>query len=345
MVKFIKNLSILIISLTLSMSIAEIFLRSTFVPIAKKNYHFAKNVVINDDTRGYKLKSNNISVMSNGFFNEKIIVDKNGNRDIFDNNLSDRGIIAIGDSQTFGHGISAEDSWPEQLQNYSMTNIINTGVFGYSPKHYLPNIEEQIQSGTDVKTVLYAVTANDIFSSLVPIDVNIVNDRGYLVEKYTDNRFNAFLLYKRLVHQSALISLAQSFLRQVIPFPVKYTKNAHNMDIDKFVKFTKELQEELTKRGIDLHLFYISTGSQILPQYADLIFKIRDYDYQYLGQHLQSRLNSEGISCKDLTSNLYRYAKSQNFRRESLMLPVDGHYNKHANKIIMQSMSQVIDKD
>ncbi len=108
--------------------------------------------------------------MSNGFFEEEIIVDKNGNRDVYSDLLGDSGIVAIGDSQTFGHGIPAEDSWPEILQQKISTNVVNTGVFGYSPYQYLPTIDEQIANGLNVKTVLYAVTYNDIMGGTINPD-------------------------------------------------------------------------------------------------------------------------------------------------------------------------------
>ena len=158
---YLINISILLFSIFTAVVCAEIVLRSFIVPIDKLG-HFSADVVKSDPVRGYKLVPNKTTIMSNGFFEEEIIVDKNGNRDVYSELLDDFGIVAIGDSQTFGHGISVEDSWPEILQQRISKNVVNTGVFGYSPYQYLPTIDEQIANGLNVKTVLYAVTYNDI---------------------------------------------------------------------------------------------------------------------------------------------------------------------------------------
>ena len=156
------NILTVIFSLFMAVVLAEFVLRILFVPIPK-HYHYSADVIKNDPLRGYKLVPNKTTIMSNGFFEEQIIVDKNGNRDIYSQPFGDSGIVAIGDSQTFGHGINAEDSWPEILQQKISKNIINTGVFGYSPHQYFPTIDEHIANGLNIKTVLYALTYNDIF--------------------------------------------------------------------------------------------------------------------------------------------------------------------------------------
>jgi len=92
------------VALMLSFLMAEVDLRNTVAPIPK-DCHFEKGAMVSDPMVGYRLKPNHTSVMDNGFFFEKINANKDGLRDLYDHNYGDAGIIAIEDSQTFGHGI------------------------------------------------------------------------------------------------------------------------------------------------------------------------------------------------------------------------------------------------
>ena len=42
-------------------------------------------------------------------------------------------LIALGDSQTYGTGVSREESWPQQLASLSGQQTYNMGVPGYGP--------------------------------------------------------------------------------------------------------------------------------------------------------------------------------------------------------------------
>ncbi len=79
---YLINIFIVIFSLFTAVVLAEIVLRNSIVPIPKPD-HFSADVIKHDPLRGYKLVPNKNTIMSNGFFEEEIIVDKNGNRDVY----------------------------------------------------------------------------------------------------------------------------------------------------------------------------------------------------------------------------------------------------------------------
>ena len=110
--------------------LAEIALRWTLYPI-QRPYHFEQDAVIADPATGYRLATGSQTIMTDGHFRATVATDALGLRDRFDPALPDDGLIAIGDSQTFGHGVEARDSWPERLQMQLGVNVRNAGVFGY----------------------------------------------------------------------------------------------------------------------------------------------------------------------------------------------------------------------
>jgi len=342
---YLINIFILIFSLFTAVVLAEIILRNFIVPIAKP-YHFSRDVIKNDPLRGYKLVPNKNTIMSNGFFEEEIIVDKNGNRDIYSELLGDSGIIAIGDSQTFGHGIPAEDTWPEILQQKISKNVVNTGVFGYSPHQYLPTIDEQIANGLNVKTVLYAVTYNDILGGSAlrfSGDANKklgIKSLGNAITIINSDRVLKSLHYFR--NRTALGQIIESAARTHIDFPIKYKKVDHIKGLKAFEAFISELKNQLSLREIELHVVYIASGSYILPKSADLIFKIRDYDFRFIGDFLETNFDQVRISFADATDPLFEHSALHNFERDSLILPVDGHYNHSANIVIAKEFQRLL---
>ncbi len=209
------------------------------------------------------------------------------------------------------------------MQQKISTNVVNTGVFGYSPYQYLPTIDEQIANGLNVKTVLYAVTYNDIMGGTINPD-----------------RVLKSLAYFR--NRTALGQIIESAARTHIDFPIRYKKVDHIKGLKAFEAFISELRNQLTLRGIDLHVVYIASGSYILPKSADLIFKIRDYDFRFIGDFLETNFDRAGISFADATDPLFEHSALHNFERDSLMLPVDGHYNRSANIVIAREFQRLL---
>ena len=342
---YLINIFILIFSLFTAVVFAEIVLRNFIVPIPKLD-HFSADVFKNDPLRGYKLVPNKTTIMSNGFFEEEIFIDKNGNRDVYSELLDDFGIVAIGDSQTFGHGIPVEDSWPEILQQIISINVVNTGVSGYSPYQYLPTIDEQIANGLNVKTVLYAVTYNDILGGELKVSSDAkkkleIKFLGNDTTTINHDRVLKSLHYLR--HRTALGKIIESATRTHIDLPIKYKKANHIKGLKAFGAFISELRNQLSLRGIELHVVYIASGSYILPKSADLIFKIRDYDFRFIGDFLETNFNRVGISFADATDPLFEHSALHNFERDSLILPVDGHYNRSANIVIAKEFQRLLE--
>lgn len=135
------------------LALAEIVLRWTFYPI-QRPYHFEQGAVIDDPAVGYRLAPEQQTIMTDGHFRASVTTDARGLRDRFDPTLPDDGLIAIGDSQTFGHGVAASDSWPERLQKRLGVNVRNAGVFGYGINQYEPTIRRLLDQASKSATSL-----------------------------------------------------------------------------------------------------------------------------------------------------------------------------------------------
>lgn len=72
-------------------------------------------------------------------------------------------IVALGDSQTFGYGVSDEESWPSLLdQALPESRVLNLGLIGGSPQQYR-RIYETFGSGVHPKLVVFGLFAgNDL---------------------------------------------------------------------------------------------------------------------------------------------------------------------------------------
>ena len=73
-------------------------------------------------------------------------------------------IVALGDSQTYGFGVSREEAWPKQLEMLGHITTYNMSFSGYGPTHSLALLNEALQLRP--KLVIEAFYAgNDLYDS------------------------------------------------------------------------------------------------------------------------------------------------------------------------------------
>ena len=73
-------------------------------------------------------------------------------------------LIAIGDSQTYGTGVNAEQAWPQQVESLEKIKTYNMAYGGYGPTHYLLLLNEAIVMHPKLIIVTF-YTGNDLFDS------------------------------------------------------------------------------------------------------------------------------------------------------------------------------------
>ncbi len=86
-------------------------------------------------------------------------------------------VVALGDSQTYGVGVLADESWPHQLSELSSKSVYNMGVPSYGPVQSLALMRgamsfhprwviEAVYSGNDLWDAYYRTYATNYFADL-----------------------------------------------------------------------------------------------------------------------------------------------------------------------------------
>ena len=96
-----------------------------------------------------------------------------------------RRLFILGDSQTFGHGLDDDETWPARLQSLldarrPGTRVENWGVPGINIDQYAARLNRVLDEARHGDTVLVGVSWNDLITPQNPVGVMRVVE-GYLV--------------------------------------------------------------------------------------------------------------------------------------------------------------------
>lgn len=116
--KYMMNILLILLSLFISLLIAEGAARLVYDPI-----DFLKPLTVRDEVLRYRIEPGSGAHDGWGFRNRS--VPKRAD------------IVAIGDSHTYGISASASSSWPSQLGSISGKHVYNISLGGYGPAEYL----------------------------------------------------------------------------------------------------------------------------------------------------------------------------------------------------------------
>lgn len=168
-----KKLSLFLFSLTATIVILEIVLQiwSSFSPSLK--YLLARDQarVIQDPRLGVRPNPFHPEHDSNGFRNRYV--------------PKEACIVALGDSQTYGHKVQPHQAWPQQLEQLTVRKVYNMAYGGYGPVHSLvlwpeamalkPKlIIEALYFGNDFYDAYHLVYENGQFPELVSKDETVL---------------------------------------------------------------------------------------------------------------------------------------------------------------------------
>jgi lysophospholipase L1-like esterase len=157
-----KNLLLSLLSLTLFLGAAELLARIRYTP-RKSDY---KWIFEYDKDKVYQLKKNIVGM----FAGQKVLTNSHGHRDsevpVAKQKNTIR-VLTIGDSITFGHGVSGNNTYTEFLEDvlnqstssYSF-DVINTAVPGNAPFQEYFDLKRGLKFDPDI--VLIQFTLNDV---------------------------------------------------------------------------------------------------------------------------------------------------------------------------------------
>ncbi len=346
----------LFLATSLALLLAEVALRLTVVPL-ETSYHFAKNAVVADPVIGYRLRPNQRTIMTNGHFVEEVVTNALGLRDVERDDWPSPGLIAIGDSQTFGHGIPAEETWVEQLQEQLHVNVVNAGVFGYGVTQYPEVVRRLHDEGYPLRVVLFGMTWNDVFSGEAAPDTNTVVD-GYLVQNPIHasaarhgsllGRIRASQLGEYATRRFALGHL----LRGAVPTLMGRLGLSPDPDIrlhlESDAKKTLEVLTDLAQylRSIDARLVIVHLADANLVMSERWAEYRRRYDHSryFAREVLAGWAAQEDVLFADATDALEACYVEGGSKRTAVLLPVNDHYNARANAVIAGLFRAMIER-
>jgi hypothetical protein len=218
-------------------------------------------------------------------FGKEIFIDKNGFRvpqKNYEYVSTSKSIFIIGDSTTFGNGISEENTFIGMLRkNLIKWNFYNTAVPGYNIKHFNYNIN-QVDNFKNVKKVFYFITLNDIYGGDSIMDLSKkkknkihINDEKTTILKDIRNinlinKLNAFLRNKSYLYM---------FLKGIATDPSKkYFINILNIygknELNHINDYVLKLDKKLLDKNIELKIIILPyefqtrncTEKNLMPQ-------------------------------------------------------------------------------
>lgn len=169
---------------------------------------------ISDATLGYRPNPKHPQHDANGFRNTHI--------------PQKTDIITLGDSQTYGTGISPEFSWPRQLQNKAGLEIYNMAYSGYGPVHSLLLLDEALNLSPKLIIEAY-YSGNDLYDAFA-----MVYYQGKLSELKTRDS-HAIHVIQRAEREQPLKELVNSvyhynksvFRQKLLPLGAFLSKHSH----------------------------------------------------------------------------------------------------------------------
>ena len=323
-------------------------MRSFVIPI--ENYSGGVQWV-EDPELGYRMEENQLNNFSNGYFNVEVRTNDKGFRDEYNASYGNPGIIAIGDSYTFGHGIEAEDTWPEQLQNKIKLNVVNLGVSGYAPWQYEYVIRRIHQTKQPVKVVLYAMSWND---AIADQRFEITEEPNSEIRKRLENKdavvfLKKNALYEIMLNKTAIGVLLQQSARKILSSMAFKTTEQQDRTMIAHLESTKEILQNLSKYlenlGARLIIVHIGTVNFVMTDRWKDYSRRHNFSRYVVRDTFAPWADLNGIQFRDALGDLENRYLSSGKRRTSIFLPVDNHYNKYGNEEISKIFYEILNEE
>lgn len=167
--EIVMNIALLLITLIIFAILFEFFVR-VFFP---QNLNYAE--FDTESGAGYKLRSNFHATYRTPEYVFVVDTNSNGFRDIrnyeYEKPENTKRIIVLGDSLVFGYTVSAEESYPKQLEqilkeeNFNV-EVINTGVPSYSTYKEMVAFENELYKYNPDVVIVGLCIGNDIVANI-----------------------------------------------------------------------------------------------------------------------------------------------------------------------------------
>jgi lysophospholipase L1-like esterase len=152
--KKLVNISVLLLSLVFSLLLLEAVCRIFIAPPGYREFTsvWPRGLIMPSETRSYAYTPLFSQTVTHRTGTYTMTINADGYRDTDEfRTITPGGILALGDSMTFGWGVNEEESWPAQLEQAlqeeagadSRLTVYNAGVSGYS-LHQIDEVAREV---------------------------------------------------------------------------------------------------------------------------------------------------------------------------------------------------------
>jgi hypothetical protein len=355
MKKFIKiftiNLSIFIFLILFCFVCFSLYIayKAYHYPL-RSNIHYP-SLITPDDIRGYKLKTQlDLNYPFGLDQHYQIFSDLEGNRVSVKNSpIEDKiDILAVGDSQTFGHGVNYEDTFIARVGSKFNLKELNAAVSGYGGLNSILTVEKNISKSPKIIVLGYyhdhAIRSLSkcypgfSFSCLSVPHIKIVNQNSIFI-KSKDNtnqiellrKYNAYIT-GNLGNYSFIEDFKWRARRSIADFfqksPIFFGRRIPNLnDEEKANDYLFNKLSTLTKKNnIKVIVVYI-------PKYFDI-------PAEPPSGYLKLMANKYNFEFLDMTKSFIEEIASGGI--DSIMIKNDGHLNENGHKLIADNLFSII---
>jgi lysophospholipase L1-like esterase len=246
-------------------------------------------------------------------------------------------VLALGDSQTFGNGLSLSDTWPKLLERAlqktqnSGWEVINAGIPGTDTWQHEILLEKLLEP-TAPNLVVLALYVNDV----VPRHRPLVGASGQT------NTWTKRVTY--LLKRSAVVTLL--YYNLFLPWQAR--RSTRGFEAEEAV-LTGQITEDAEEGWRQVERSLVAIKKRADERRIALLIAILPRRDQVSGRHpgrafgerARSIADAHAVPAVDLLPSL-----SQEYRRsgERLFIPWDGHYSAVANETIAERLALTIEE-
>lgn len=339
----IKNANLVLASLLIALLLAEGILQVVDYP--DDGFH----PWVYDEKTGFRLAPHLNQSMISSEFDVKIQTNEYGFRDDKIGEKNGVRILLLGDSFTFGYGVSRDFLFADILEHQLKAEIVNASVGGFEIIHQVKWFQTEGKHFDADLVVFGLYLGNDLSRN----DNWNENQDGNLYNpkiKYPlrNRSIKIINLFRNIIYQNQYEAMQQ---KEWVPFPDYLTMTRHNLSeaARKKYSYSKKLLDELyadiTKSGADFFVCMFPYKT-VVDQRAGKRFQAtlpdshNSYDLERPSKEIESFLQDRGISYLNTIPAMKNYYKDQS--NPSLFYHSDGHFTPEGHAFIAKQLGPIL---
>jgi len=262
-------------------------------------------------------------------------------------------ILAVGDSHTYGYGVSKENSFPAIMNQYYSSDkikVINAGTGGYQPDTYLNYIKYRAQKfspdiilvgitiGSDMHSpTLYTVSEGQLIEKLVP-EPGIISQ----IRRFMLRNSHAYSFTLRAIDQTFIGEILRDagiFVSRVDDPLNAYDRAAYQQILGEHELIYEEILQLTEDMGAELFILLIPFREQVDDDlyrqvYGDTQPNILRFEFQ---EDVKKILDRQGIKYFDPLGTFRELNVNNTF-----YYSIDGHPNQLGYELLGNLTAQAL---